>query len=142
MLFRSSNFSLSNSEIDPSLIQSKNLTGLEWMEGMNSVKWDGSVGDETEKEIVFIDLPLMITMLLDLPALKIRPAYFSAEVQQESIVFAPQIVEDVMFRSSMKAVIDENEIFWWNYSEMATKVFLELCSCLPKDRVKQAKILH
>ena len=112
------------------------------MEGMSSVKWDGSVGDETEKEIVFIDLPLMITMLLDLPALKIRLAYFSAVVQQESIVFAPQIVEDVMFRSSMKAVIGENEIFWWNYSEMATKVFLELCSCLPKDRVKQAKILQ
>ena len=142
MLFRPSKFFFSNSEIDPSLIQSKNLTGLEWMEGMSSVKWDGSVGDETEKEIVFIDLPLMITMLLDLPALKIRLAYFSAVVQQESIVFAPQIVEDVMFRSSMKAVIGENEIFWWNYSEMATKVFLELCSCLPKDRVKQAKILH
>ena len=130
------------SSLTPSLIQSKNLTGLEWMEGMSNVKWDGSVGDETEKEIVFIDLPLMITMLLDLPALKIRLAYFSAVVQQESIVFAPQIVEDVMFRSSMKAVIGENEIFWWNYSEMATKVFLELCSCLPKDRVKQAKILQ
>ena len=142
MLFRLSKFFFSNSEIDPSLIQSKNLTGLEWMEGMSSVKWDGSVGDETEKEIVFIDLPLMITILLDLPVLKIRLAYFSAVVQQESIVFAPQIVEDVMFRSSMKAVIGENEIFWWNYSEMATKVFLELCSCLPKDRVKQAKILQ
>ena len=36
------------------------------MEGMKDVKSDGSVGDETEKEVVFIDLPFMITMLLDL----------------------------------------------------------------------------
>ena len=81
---------------------------------MKGVKSDGSVGDETEKGVVFIDLPLTITMLLDLSALKVRPAHFRAIVQPESKVFAPQIVEDI-FRSSMNAVIGGNEIlFGWN----------------------------
>ena len=59
------------SKIDPSIIRAKNLTGLEWMEGMKDVKLDGFLGHETEKGVVFIDLPLMITMLLDLSALKV-----------------------------------------------------------------------
>ena len=33
------------------------------MEGIKEVKSDSSLGDETEKGAVFIDLPLMITML-------------------------------------------------------------------------------
>ena len=37
-------------EIDPLIILPKNVTGLEWMEGMKGVKSDGSVGDETKKE--------------------------------------------------------------------------------------------
>ena len=84
------------------------------MEGMKDVKSDGSFGDETEKGVVFIDLPFMITMLLDLSALKVRPAHFRAIVQRGSKVFAPHTVED-MFRSSMKALIGSNEIlFRWN----------------------------
>ena len=71
---------------------------------MKDVNVDGSVGDETEKGVVFIDLPLMITMLLDLSALKLWPA------QWENKVFAPQIKEDIMFRSSMKALIGGKEI--------------------------------
>ena len=43
------------SEIDPLIILPKNVTGLEWMEGMKDVKSDGSVVDETEKGVVFID---------------------------------------------------------------------------------------
>ena len=39
------------------------------MEGIKEVKSDSSLGDETEKGVVFIDLPLMITMLLDLSAI-------------------------------------------------------------------------
>ena len=87
MMFRPSKSFFSNSskeflsEIDPSIIQPKNLTGLEWMEGIKDVKSDGSLGDETEKGVVFIDLRLMITMLLDLSALKVRPAQFRAIVQ-------------------------------------------------------------
>ena len=65
-------------EIDPSVIQPKNLTGLEWMEGIKNVKSDGSLGDKREKGVVFINLPFMITMLLDLSALKVRPAQFRA----------------------------------------------------------------
>ena len=82
------------------------------MEGMKDVKSDGFLGDETEKGVVFIDLPLMITMLLDLSALKVRPAHFRSMVQQERKVFAPQIIEDIIFRSSMKALIGGNEILF------------------------------
>ena len=41
------------------------------MEGMKDVKSGGSFDDEIEKGVVFIDLPFMITMLLDLSALKV-----------------------------------------------------------------------
>ena len=61
-------------EIDPLIILPSNLACLEWMERMKDVKWDGSVDDETEKGVVFIDLPLMITIFLDLSALKVKPA--------------------------------------------------------------------
>ena len=80
------------------------------MEGIKGVKSDSSLGDETEKVVVFIDLPLIISMLLDLSALKVRPAQFRYIIQWESKVFAPEIVEDIMFRSSMKALIGDNEI--------------------------------
>ena len=80
------------------------------MEGIKDVKSDGSLGDETEKGVVFIDLPLMKTMLPDLPALKVRPTHFRAIVQWKSKDFATQIVEDIIFRSSMKAIIGGKEI--------------------------------
>ena len=51
-------------------------------------------------------------MLLDLSALKVRPARFRAIAQQESKVFAPQIVEDIVFRSSMKALIGGNKMLF------------------------------
>ena len=82
------------------------------MEGIKDVKSEGSLGDETEKGVVFIDLPLMITILLDLSALKVRPAQFRAIVQRESKAFAPQIVEDIMFRSSRKALIGGKAILF------------------------------
>ena len=82
------------------------------MDGIKDLKSDGCLGDEIEKGVVFIDLPLMMTMLLDLSALKVRPAQFRATVQRESKVFAPQIVEDIMFRSSMKALIGGNKILF------------------------------
>ena len=94
------------------------------MEGMKDVKSDGSFGDETEKGVVFIDLPFMITMLLDLSALKVRPAHFRAIVQQESKVLVPHTLEDIMFRPSMKALIGGNEIlFRWNCGVVATKEY-------------------
>ena len=94
------------------------------MEGIKEVKSESSLGDETEKGVVFIDLLLMKTMLLDLSALKVRPAQFRAIAQRESKVFAPQIVEDIMFRSSMKALIGGNRIlFRWNCVVVATKEY-------------------
>ena len=42
------------------------------MEGMKDVKSDGCFGDETEEGVLFIALPFMITMLLDLSALKVE----------------------------------------------------------------------
>ena len=82
------------------------------MEGIKDVKSDGSLGYETEKGVVFIELRLMITVLLDLSALKVRPAQLRAIVQRESKVFAPQIVKEIMFRSSMKAPIGGNKILF------------------------------
>ena len=54
--------------MDLSVILHNSSIGLE---GMKDVQSDGSVGDETKNGVVFIDLSLMITMFLDLPALKI-----------------------------------------------------------------------
>ena len=69
---------------------------------------------ETGKGVVLIDFPFMMTMLLDLSALKVRSAHFSATAQWESKVFAPHTVEDIMFKSSMKALIGGNEtLFRW-----------------------------
>ena len=64
---------------------------------------DGSLGDKTEKGVVFKYPPLIIMLL------KVRPAHFRAAVQQESKVFAPQIVEHIMFRTS-KTLIGGKEI--------------------------------
>ena len=82
------------------------------MEGIKEVKLDSSLGDETEKGIVFIDLSLMITMLPHLSALKVRLAQFRAIVEWESKVFAPQILEDIMFRPFMKALIGGKKILF------------------------------
>ena len=95
---------------------------LEWKEGMEDVKSDGSLGDETEKGVVFIGLYL-ITMLLHLSALKVRPAHFRTLVQRESKVFALKILED-MFRSSMMALIGGNKtLFRWNCDVVAKKKY-------------------
>ena len=114
------------------------------MEGMKDVKSDGSLGDETEKVVVFIDPPFMITMLVDLSALKVSPAHFRAIVQWESKVFAPQAVEDIMFRSSMKALIGGNEtLFIWNWGVVATKEYSRIMVIPAKksiiDRVQLAE---
>ena len=115
------------------------------MERTKDVKPDGSFGDETEKGVVFINLLFMITMLLDLSALKVRPAHFRAIVQQESKVFAPYTVEDIRFRSSMKALIGGNKIlFRWNCGVVATKEYSRIMFIPAKkgiiDRVQPANI--
>ena len=48
------------------------MIGLEWMEGMEDETSDWSDAFDTEKGVVFTDLPLTID--LDLSALNSRPA--------------------------------------------------------------------
>ena len=102
------------------------------MEGMKDVKSDGSFGDETEKGVVLIDLPFMISMLLDLSALKVRPAHLRAIAQQESKAFAPHTMEEIMFRSSMKALIGSR------LSRLSTRYYLDgiLVWWLPKSIIE------
>ena len=112
---------------------------------MKDVKSNGSVGDETEKGVVFIDFPFMITMLLDLSALKVRPAHFRALEKRESKVFASQTVEDIMFRSCMKALIGGNDIlFRWSCGVVATKEYSRVMFIPAKtsiiNRLQLAKI--
>ena len=114
---------------------------------MKDVRSDNSLGDETERGVVFIDLSLMATMFLDLSAWKVRPAHFRAMAKQESNIFAPQIVKDIAFRSSMKACTGGKErLFRWNYGVVATKKYSRIYPYLLKksiiDRGQPAKILR
>ena len=67
------------SEIVPSIMRPRNLIGLEWIEGIS--KTSGWTDDfETEKGIVFIDLPLTITVEIDLSPLNSRPNQVKAVI--------------------------------------------------------------
>ena len=98
------------SEIEPSIMRPKNLIGLEWMEGIG----DGTSGwidaFETEKGVVFIDLPLTMTIERDLSALNSRPAQVRAVMHRESKVWAPDTLVDIRLRSSMKACSKGNVV--------------------------------
>ena len=50
-----------------------------------------------------MDLPLILTIKQDLSALNSRPAQVTAVVHQESKFWTVETVEDIKFRSSMKA---------------------------------------
>ena len=50
------------SEIEPSIMQPKNLIGLEWIEGTGDENVGWSDVFETEKGVVFTDLPLTMTI--------------------------------------------------------------------------------
>ena len=49
------------SEIEPSITQPRNLIGLKWMEGIEDETSGWSDPFHTEKGVVFIDLPLIMT---------------------------------------------------------------------------------
>ena len=68
------------SESEPSIIRPKNLTGQEWMEGMKGEGSGWSFAFRTEKGVVFIDLPLIMSIERDLSALNSRPAQVRAVV--------------------------------------------------------------
>ena len=73
------------------------------MEGIQDETSGWSDTFDTEKGVVFIDLPLTMTTECDLAALNSRPAQFRAVMHRESRVWAPETVEDIRLRSSMKA---------------------------------------
>ena len=50
------------SEMEPSIMRPRNLIGLEWMEGMEDETCGCSDAFNTEKSVVFIDLPLTMTI--------------------------------------------------------------------------------
>ena len=91
------------SEIEPSIMRPKNLIGLEWMEGIGDGTSGWTDAFETEKGVVFIDLPLTMTTERDLSALNPRPAQVRAVMHRESKVWASDTLVDIRLRSSMKA---------------------------------------
>ena len=74
------------SEIEPSIMRPRNLIGLEWMEGIEDETSGWSDALDTEKGVVFIDLPLIMTIERDLSALNSRPAQVRAVMHRESKV--------------------------------------------------------
>ena len=66
------------SEIEPSIMQPRNLIGLEWIEGTGDENFGWSDVFETEKGVVFTDLPLTMTIYQDFSALNSRPAKVKA----------------------------------------------------------------
>ena len=91
------------SEIEPSIMRPRNLIGLEWMEGIGDGTSGWTDAFETEKGVVFIDLPLTMTIDRDLSALNSRLAQVRAVMHRESKVWAPETLVDIRLRSSMKA---------------------------------------
>ena len=77
-------------EIEPSIMRPRNLIGLEWIEGIGDETSGWTDVFETEKGVVFMDLPLTMTIERDLSALNSRPAQVKAVVHRESKVWAPE----------------------------------------------------
>ena len=65
---------------------------------------------DTEKAVVFRDLPLAMTIERDLSAQNYRPAQVRVVMQQESRVWVPETVDDIRLRSSMKARSKSNAV--------------------------------
>ena len=98
------------SEIEPSIMRPKNLIGLEWMEGIGDGTSGWTDAFETEKGVVFIDLPLTMTIKRDLSALNSRPAQVRAVMHRESKGWAPETLADIKLKSSMKACSKGNVV--------------------------------
>ena len=65
---------------------------------------------DIKKGVVFIDLPLTMTIDQDLSALNSRPAQVRVVMHRESRVWLPESVEDITLRSSMKACSKNNAV--------------------------------
>ena len=82
------------------------------MEGMGDETSGWSDAFDTEKGVAFIDLPLTMTIEHDLSALNSRPAQFRAVTYRESRVWAPETMEDIRLRSSMKLEVRATQYYW------------------------------
>ena len=76
----------------------RNLIALEWMEGTEDETSGWSDALDTEEGVVFVDLPLIMTIERDLSALNSRPAQVRAVMHQESKVWGTETVEDIRLR--------------------------------------------
>ena len=136
------------SEIEPSIIRpKKNLIGLERMEGIGDGTSGWTDAFETEKCVVFIDLPLTMTIECDLSALNSRPAQVRAVMQRESKVWAPETLVDIRLRSSMKARSKGNVVLLVvNLGTLACIEYSRMMFTPSKkriiERVQPAKIPH
>ena len=81
----------------------RNLIGIEWIEGTGDETFGWIDNFETEKGVVFIDLPLTMTIEHDFLAWDFRPAHVKVVVHWESKVWAPKTLVAIRLRSSMKA---------------------------------------
>ena len=133
------------SEIEPLIMRPRNLIGLEWMEGIG----DGTSGltdaFETEKGVMFIDLPLTVTIEHDLSALNSRPAQVRAVMHRESKVWAPETLADIRLRSSMKGHSKANVVLLVvNFGTLACIEYSRMMFIPAKkriiERVQPAKI--
>ena len=93
------------SEIEPSIMQPRYLIGLEWMKEIEGEPPNWSDAFETEKSVVFIDLPLTMTTECDLSVLNSGPAEVRAVMHQESKFWAPETVEYIRLQYQGKQVI-------------------------------------
>ena len=80
------------------------------MEGIEDETSGWSDAFDTEKGVVFIDLPLIMTIEHDLSALNSRPDQVRAVMHRESKVWTPETVEDISLRSSMEACSKGNAV--------------------------------
>ena len=126
------------SEIVPSIMRPRNLTGLEWIEGIS--KTSGWTDDfETEKGIVFIDLPLTITVEIDLSPLISRPAQVKAVMYRESKSWPPEGLEAIRLRSSIKAQSKGNMVLLVVYLGTLALSIQVWCSCQLEDMESDEK---
>ena len=116
------------SEMEPSIMRPRNLIGLEWMEGMEDETSGWSDAFDTEKGVVFIDLPLTMTIEHDLSALNSRPAQVKAVMHRESKVWAPETLVVIRLKSSMKAKSKGNVVLW--VVNLGTLVSIEYSSMM------------
>ena len=88
---------------EPLMIRPRNFTSAECMERMYFVKLEG-VDAFKIYNVVFIDLPLIITILQDLSALNYIPAHDKAFIHLSNRFCAPETDQDMRFKLSINAL--------------------------------------